>query len=416
MVPRTVPQQIVCSAETNHRRPMVPMQGGKNSRSQVILSVLLQLGELFLRITMKQSCPGEGRLGSTSLCTAPVCSVSLHVWVASEGLRASTQLMQSKPACLSHREFKPRCTVISPSEVWHHPNSLILRQTALKGLPDGSWKVTPELNLEVHAQLSKAWQSMTKCSMHEHMRSLEGKQAAAKDTSHLQQLSPIFGTLGLCGTDMQQTRQTFYYLCMLLPDALENKTVTKEITDRVKEKYYRIMSCVKVGEEKSDWFEQRSGLKQGNALSPLLFIVVMGCEITRLEKKEDALQNKTETMRLTWYRHIKRMEEDRIPQRIHEMCMWDIRPGGRPMNEWLKGVQECVGREMKTRTNPKTVCPAIICDTSNRVMHSTSVWSVHQVTEVTRRRADARARRCSAAGGCHSNARCRRGSQLDQLY
>ena len=48
-----------------------------------------------------------------------------------------------------------------------------------------------------------------------------------------------------------------------------------EIISRVKETYDGSVSCVKVGSERTEWFEQRSGLKQGSTLSPLLFIMTM---------------------------------------------------------------------------------------------------------------------------------------------
>lgn len=58
--------------------------------------------------------------------------------------------------------------------------------------------------------------------------------------------------------------------------------------------------------------------------------------------KEEPLQGKIETSRLRWYGHLKRMEEKRIPKRIHEMQMQKRRPRGRPRDRWLKGVEECV--------------------------------------------------------------------------
>ena len=57
--------------------------------------------------------------------------------------------------------------------------------------------------------------------------------------------------------------------------ALERKGVGSETISRVKEMYDGSVSCVKEGSERTDWFEQRSGLKQGSTLSPLLFIVTM---------------------------------------------------------------------------------------------------------------------------------------------
>ena len=58
--------------------------------------------------------------------------------------------------------------------------------------------------------------------------------------------------------------------------------------------------------------------------------------------KEEPLQGRIETSRLRWYGHLKRMDEKKIPKRIHEMQMQKKRPRGRPRDRWLKGVEECV--------------------------------------------------------------------------
>ena len=58
-------------------------------------------------------------------------------------------------------------------------------------------------------------------------------------------------------------------------DTLQKKGVEKQTVARIKEMYQGSVSCVKIGGERSNWLRQRSGLKQGSALSPLLFICVM---------------------------------------------------------------------------------------------------------------------------------------------
>ena len=58
-------------------------------------------------------------------------------------------------------------------------------------------------------------------------------------------------------------------------EALISKGVGRCTVNRVREMYRGSRSCVKVGSERTDWIEQRSGLKQGSAISPLLFIAVM---------------------------------------------------------------------------------------------------------------------------------------------
>ena len=68
-------------------------------------------------------------------------------------------------------------------------------------------------------------------------------------------------------------------------NALERKGVESETINRVKEIYDGSVGCVKVGRERTDWFEQRSGLKQGSTLSPLLFIATMDEISTRVAEK-----------------------------------------------------------------------------------------------------------------------------------
>ena len=65
-------------------------------------------------------------------------------------------------------------------------------------------------------------------------------------------------------------------------NSLENRDVPKQTIGRVREIYNGSVSCVKVGEERSDWLEQKNGLRQGGALSPLLLIVVMDDIMTKV--------------------------------------------------------------------------------------------------------------------------------------
>lgn len=68
-------------------------------------------------------------------------------------------------------------------------------------------------------------------------------------------------------------------------EALRRKKVEKDTIRRVREMYEGSESCVKVGVERSGWLRQESGLRQGSALSPLLFIVVMDELMERVARR-----------------------------------------------------------------------------------------------------------------------------------
>lgn len=51
------------------------------------------------------------------------------------------------------------------------------------------------------------------------------------------------------------------------------KGVERSVIAKVKDKYKSSASCVRVIEGRSGWLKQRNGLRKGNALSPLLFII-----------------------------------------------------------------------------------------------------------------------------------------------
>jgi hypothetical protein len=56
------------------------------------------------------------------------------------------------------------------------------------------------------------------------------------------------------------------------------------------------------------------------------------------------MQNQIEGNRLRWFRHIKRMEEHRIPKRLLEIKMTTKRPRGRPQTQWLDQVKTDIER------------------------------------------------------------------------
>lgn len=56
---------------------------------------------------------------------------------------------------------------------------------------------------------------------------------------------------------------------------LEKRKVDQGVVEMVREMYEGSQSCVKTGVGCSEWFEIRNGMRQGSALSPLLFIVAM---------------------------------------------------------------------------------------------------------------------------------------------
>ena len=49
-------------------------------------------------------------------------------------------------------------------------------------------------------------------------------------------------------------------------------------------------SCVRVGQEHTDWFEIRTGMRQVDVLSPLLFNIVIDYTIGKLQHVEGGLR------------------------------------------------------------------------------------------------------------------------------
>jgi exonuclease III len=56
----------------------------------------------------------------------------------------------------------------------------------------------------------------------------------------------------------------------------------------------------------------------------------------------EKLQGRIENSRMRWYGHMKRMDQDRIPRRMHEMEMEGTRPRGRPRRRWLSQIRKGV--------------------------------------------------------------------------
>lgn len=68
-------------------------------------------------------------------------------------------------------------------------------------------------------------------------------------------------------------------------------TINKLLKKVVKETYENNESCVRMEEGRSGWLKQRNELRQGSALSPLLFMIVLnemieGVARTNEEKME----------------------------------------------------------------------------------------------------------------------------------
>jgi len=61
-------------------------------------------------------------------------------------------------------------------------------------------------------------------------------------------------------------------------------------------------------------------------------------EIMGVKGKPDIIDI-IEKKRLQWYRHVKRMPEDRIPKLIMEWIQLERRKRGRPRKRWMEGVQ-----------------------------------------------------------------------------
>ena len=66
--------------------------------------------------------------------------------------------------------------------------------------------------------------------------------------------------------------------------------VSKKLVRLVKMCLTETYSRVRVGKNVSDMFPTRNGLKQGDALSPLLFNCVLECTIRRVEVNQDGLK------------------------------------------------------------------------------------------------------------------------------
>ncbi|KAL1457176.1 hypothetical protein WDU94_001836 [Cyamophila willieti] len=75
-------------------------------------------------------------------------------------------------------------------------------------------------------------------------------------------------------------------------------------------------------------------------------------EIIRSRIGVDRLQDRIETSRLKWYGHVRRMNEERLPNKYLEMKMEGRRKQGRPRLRW----KDIINRDIvKRNQNPSLI-------------------------------------------------------------
>ena len=72
-------------------------------------------------------------------------------------------------------------------------------------------------------------------------------------------------------------------------------------------------------------------------------------EIMGAQEKPDIIDN-IKKKRLQWYRHVKRMPEQRLPKLIMEWIPVERKKKGRPKKTWMEAVQEAIPRVRKSGT------------------------------------------------------------------
>ena len=70
----------------------------------------------------------------------------------------------------------------------------------------------------------------------------------------------------------------------------------------------------------------------------------------REELKQPELFQNIEKKQLQWYGHVTRMEENRIPKRVHEARPIGNRPQGRPQHTWIQNIEQYCNKRSKTIT------------------------------------------------------------------